>query len=175
MARRVQICNCTKKQLERGETCGLASCHNANRRRRGPRPRRHPRLRSDGLPINAVPTVDTGVDGQVLDLLDSHPDFDRSAFAWVGSEHMGEGLYCASIYTGTAADSPYMWIAELAEVAVKTGHDYEERDEGKFLICVFVGDPEGREKQPSASLASACGAESLAIEVLRMLNLARAR
>lgn len=119
MVRRIRICSCTEAQLERGETCGLASCHNRNRRRRrGPR---HPHLRSDGPPINAVPTVEAGVDGRVLDLLNSHPDFDRSAFAWVGSEHMGDGLFCASIYTGIAADSPYMWIGDPAEVIAKTG------------------------------------------------------
>lgn len=137
--------------------------------------RRHPRLRSDGEAINAVPTVAAGVDGQVLDLLDSHPDFDRSAFAWVGSEHMGDGIYTASIYTGTAADSPYMWIADMGEVAVKTGRGPVEGEEGQFLICVFVGDADGLEEQPAALLVGECGTEDLAAEALRLLNAARTR
>lgn len=174
MARRVRICNCTKAQLERGETCGLASCHNRHRRRR--RGKRHPRLRSDGLPINAVPTVAAGVDGRVLDLLNSHPDFDRSAFAWVGSEHMGDGLFCASIYTGTAAASPYMWIADPAEVVAKTGvrvapSRAELEGEEQFLLCVFVGEAKGS----TLLVVEECSAEDLGAEALRMLNSARAR
>ena len=174
MARRVRICNCTKAQLARGEPCGLASCHNRHRRRR--RGKRHPHLRSDGLPINAVPTVDAGVDGRVLDLLNSHPDFDRSAFAWVGSEHMGDGLFCASIYTDIAADSPYMWIADPVEVIAKTGvrvaaSRAELMGEEQFMLCVFVGEAKGS----TLVAAEECGAEDLAAQALRMLELARTR
>lgn len=137
--------------------------------------RQHPRLRSDGEAINAVPTVASRVDGQALDLLSSYPDFDRSAFAWVGSEHMGDGIYTASIYTGTDADSPYMWIADMGEVAVKTGRGPVEGEEGQFLLCVFVGDANGLEEQPLALLVGECGAEDLAAEVLRMLSSVRTR
>ncbi|MGH3429980.1 MAG: hypothetical protein ACRDQZ_20825 [Mycobacteriales bacterium] len=41
---RVEICNCTNTQLERGETCGLAICPNAP----GNRLIGHPRLDGDG-------------------------------------------------------------------------------------------------------------------------------
>jgi hypothetical protein len=138
--------------------------------------RRHPYLRSDGLPINAVPTVEAGVDGRVLDLLDSHPDFDRSAFAWVGSEHMGDGLFCASIYTGIVVDSPYMWIADPTEVIAKTGvrvvpSRAELMGEEQFLLCVFVGEAKGS----TLVAVEECGAEDLATETLRMLGSARGR
>ena len=135
--------------------------------------RRHPRLRSDGEAINAVPTVATRVDGQALGHLDSHPDFDRNAFAWVGSEHMGDGIYTASIYTGTAAHSPYMWIADMGKVAVKTGRGRIEGEEGQFLLCLFVGDADGLEEQPAALLVGECGAEDLVAEALRMLSSTR--
>ena len=136
---------------------------------------KHPRLRPDGAAINAVPTAEARGDGRALDLLDSHPGFDRSAFAWVGSEHMGDGVCCASIYTGTTADSPYLWVADLAEVTVKTGHGYEEGEEGRFLVCVFVGDAGGGEKQPPPFLVIECGAGDLAAGALRMLDAARER
>lgn len=58
----------------------------------------------------AVPTEADRVDGRALDLLDAHPDFNRDAYVWVGSEHLGGGIFCASVYSGTAADSPYLWI-----------------------------------------------------------------
>ena len=119
-----------------------------------------------------MPTVATRADGRALGLLDSHPDFDRSAFAWVGSEHMGDGIYCASIYTGTAADSPYIWIADMAEVAVKTGHNRLKSEEGQFMLCVFVGDAEGLEEQPAAWLVAECGADDLAAEALRLFDAA---
>lgn len=137
--------------------------------------RRHPGLRSDGEAINAVPTVAAGVDGQTLGLLDSHPNFDRNAFAWVGSEHMGDGICPASIYTGTAADSPYMWIADMGEVAVKTGRSWVKGEDGQFLLCVFVGHADGHDEQLAALLVGDCGAEDLATEALRMLNSARTR
>jgi hypothetical protein len=173
MARRIEICNCTKTQLDRGETCGLASCYNRHRRRRR---KKHPYLRSDGRPTNAVPTVEAGVDGRVLDLLNSHPDFDRSAFAWVGSEHMGDGLFCASIYTDIAADSPYMWIADPVEVIAKTGvrvapSRAELMGEEQFMLCVFVGEAKGS----TLVAVEECGADDLAVEALRMLDSAVAR
>jgi hypothetical protein len=154
---------------------GLMARQVQMRQRCRTRTTRHPRLRSDGVAIDGVPTVAAGVDGRALDLLDSHPDFDRSAFAWVGSEHMGDGIYCASIYTGTAADSPYMWIADMAEVAVKTGRGWVEGEEGKFILCVFVGDADGRDEQPPALLVAECNPDDLAAEVLRMLDSAGPR
>lgn len=173
MARRVQICNCTRTQAKRGESCGLASCYN----RHLPRARRprHPHLRSDGIPVNAVPTVEGRVDDRVLGLLHPHPDLDRGVFAWVGSEHMGDGVFCASIYTGTAADSPFMGIADVAEVVAKAGvrvcpAKAEAEGKEQFLLCVFVGEAKG-----PALLAAECGADDLATEALRMLDSARAR
>ena len=104
----------------------------------------------------------------------SRPDFDRSAFAWVGSEHMGDGLFCASIYTDTTADSPYMWIANPAEVVAKTGvrvapSRAELEGEEQFLLCVFAGEAKGS----ALLVAEECGPEDLASEALRMLDSAR--
>jgi hypothetical protein len=172
----IEICGCTNTALERGDTCGQANCPNLNisdeeralcRREFGTadcvgdeQPPRNPRL-LDGEGIAAVPTVEGRVDGQARDLLDAHPEFDRNAFAWVGSEHLGGGIFCASVYTGTAADSPYLWIT--------TG---EESDDG-FLACVWIGDPAGLDQPDDPFLVAECSAEDLAAESLRMLDSAR--
>jgi hypothetical protein len=89
---------------------------------------------------------------------------------------MGDGLFCASIYTGTAADSPYLWIADPVEVIAKTGvrvapSRAEHEGEEQFLLCLFVGEPKG--STPVA--AEECGADDLAADVLRMLDLAKAQ
>ena len=154
MGKRIRICNCTAAQLERGQTCGLASCPS--------RPARHPRLYLDGEAIAAVPTVEGRVDDRALDLLAAHPEFDRDVFAWVGSEHLGGGIFCASIYTGTAPDSPYLWITK------------GEEDEERFLACVYVGGADGEEAEDPYLVAD-CGADDLATESLRMLDSARGR
>lgn len=44
-------------------------------------------------------------------LLRAHPLFAQGAFAWMGADHLG-GLFCASVYSSTAADSPDLWITE---------------------------------------------------------------
>ncbi len=147
----VQICNCTNEQLERGETCGLPICPNAG----------HPRLGADGEAISAVPTEEGRVDDRALDLLDAHADFDRNDFAWVGSEHLGGGNFCASVYTGTAIDSPYLWITK------------GENDPQGFLACVYVGGPDGEEPE-DPFLVAECD-DDLAAESLRMLASARGR
>jgi hypothetical protein len=152
---KVPLCLCTNTELEAGKTCGLPFCPNALAVAgdRGAAP--HPRLR-DGEPA-AVPTVENRVDGRALVLLDAHPIFDRDHFAWVGSEHLGGGIFCASVYTGTAADSPYLWIT-LAE----------EREDG-YLICVWVGDAAGEDEPEDPFLVAECGDEDLADEALRLL------
>ncbi len=149
----IEICNCTNDQLERGETCGLAICPNAPDGD-APLPARHPRLHSDGEAIAAVSTVDDRVDGRALDLLSAHPGFDRDAFAWVGTEHLGGGIFCASIYSDTAADSPYLWIT--------TGQD----DPQAYLACVYVGGVDGAEPE-DPYLVAECDANDLAAESLR--------
>lgn len=132
----------------------------------------------DGAAIAAVPTVEGRVDHRALGLLDAHPDFDRSAFAWVGSEHLDDGVFSASVYAGTAADSPYLWITDPIEVIANTGARVSEsvaEEEGKeqFLVCVFVGDADGEVEQPDPFLVAECGVEDLAAESLRMLESAR--
>jgi hypothetical protein len=149
----VEICNCTNEQLERGETCGLAICPNAPDDD-APLPAWHPRFNSEGEPFAAVPTEEGRVDDRALDLLEAHPDFDRGAFAWIGSERLGGGIFCASIYLDTAADSPYLWITQ--------GED----DPQKFLACVYVGGEEAEDP----FLVAECGADDLAAESLRMLS-----
>jgi hypothetical protein len=126
-----------------------------------------------------VPTLTGRIDALALELLDAHPDYDRSAYAyayaWVGAEDMGDGIYCASIYTGTAADSPYMWIADMVKVAGKTGQGRVEGEEERFLLCLFVGDADGREEEPAALFVAECGPRDLATEVLRLLDAARSK
>lgn len=138
----------------------------------------NPRL-LNGAAIAAVPSVEGRVDHRALGLLDAHPDFDRSAFAWVGSEHLGGGVFSASVYAGTAADSPYLWITGPISVIARTtgvrGAFSEAEEDGKeqFLVCVFVGDADGEVEQPDPFLVAECGVENLAAESLRMLESAR--
>ncbi|HSS43053.1 MAG TPA: hypothetical protein VLK37_10970 [Solirubrobacterales bacterium] len=134
----------------------------------------NPRL-LDGAAIAAVPSIEGRVDHRALGLLDSHSGFDRTAFAWVGSEHLGDGVFSASVYAGTAADSPYLWITDPIEVIAKTGARAESEREGKeqFLVCLFVGDADGEIEQPDPFLVCECGPENLAAESLRMLETAR--
>lgn len=134
-----------------------------------------PRL-LNGAAIAAVPTVEGRVDHRALGLLDADPDFDRSAFAWVGSEHLGDGVFSASIYAGTAADSPYLWITNPIQATAKTGARVaypEEEGKEQFLVCLFVGDADGEVEQPDPFLVCECGPEKLAAESLRMLETAR--
>lgn len=149
----VEICRCTNTQLERGETCGLSICPNV----RG----RHPRLEDDGQPRAAVPTEEGRPDDRALELLEAHPGFDRSAFAWVGSEHLGGGLFCASVYSGTGPADAYLWITE------------GEEDPDKFLACVYEGGPDGEERAEDPFLVAECGPDDLAEESLRMLASAK--
>lgn len=135
----VEICNCTNEQLERGETFGLAICPNAADGD-APLPARHPRLDSEGEPF---PTEEGRVDDRALDPREAHRDFDRGAFTWIGSEHLGGGIFCASIYSDAAADSPYLWITQ--------GEDGPQ----KFLACVYVGGADGEEAEPRSSERSA--------------------
>ena len=137
----------------------------------------NPRL-LDGAAIAAVPTVAGRVDHRALGLLEAHPDFDRSAFAWVGSEHLGDGVLSASVYAGTAAGSPYLWITDPIEVIANTGvrvgeSKPEEEGREQFLVCLFVGDPDGEVEQPDPFLVCECGPGKLAAESLRMLETAR--
>jgi len=120
----------------------------------------NPRL-PGGEAIAAVPTVEGRIDARALDLLEAHPDFDRTAFAWVGSEHLGGGIFCASVYTGTGAADPYLFVTEGLET-----------DDG-FLVCVWVGDPDGRSEPDDPFLVAECAADELAAESLRMLDSAR--
>ena len=174
MARRVQICKCTERQIEQGETCRIGRCHNRHRRRR--RGTRHPYLRSDGLPINAVPTVDAGVDGRVLDLLDSHPEFDRSAFAWVGSEHMGRrpllrlDLHPAPLPTALICGSPIQprWSRRPA-------FESPPREPNVRARSSFCSASSRASQRVHPARREECGAEDLAAEALRMIDLARAR
>lgn len=108
----------------------------------------------------AVPTVAGRIDGTALGLLADHPGFCPDFFAWIGSEYLGGGVYCASLYTGTEADSPYLWVT--------TG----EEDPERFSVCVFVGSADGIEAE-DPYLVAECGAEDLAAESLRMLDSAR--
>jgi hypothetical protein len=150
----VEICNCTNTQLERGETCGLQICPNASQSAM------HPRLDEGGEPFAAVPTEEGRSDDTALVLLAAHPDFNRDAFAWIGSEHLGGGVFSASIYTGTAPDSPYLWVTR------------GEEDPEKFLACVYVASAEGEEPEDPFLVAES-GAEDLAVEALRMLDSAK--
>jgi hypothetical protein len=175
--RRTRICNCRDRQRKRGEALGLVSCRNADHEDDA-RPMRHPRLADDGEAIASVPTVAGRVDHRALGLLDAHSDFDRSAFAWVGSEDLGDGVFSASVYAGTAADSPYLWITDPIQVIAKTGvrvgeSKPEEGGREQFLICLFVGDADGEVEQPDPFLVCECGPEKLAAESLRMLEAAR--
>lgn len=124
------------------------------------RPGTNPRL-PGGEAIAAVPTVEGRVDARALDLLEAHPDFDRRSFAWVGSEHLGGGNFCASIYTGTAATDPYLFLTDGLET------------EDGFLVCVWVGDPDGRFEPDDPFLVAECAADDLAAESLQMLASAR--
>ncbi|MGE0066627.1 MAG: hypothetical protein AB7T48_04660 [Solirubrobacterales bacterium] len=144
----IEICDCTNTQLERGETCGLAICPNnpANR---------HPRLDERGEPVGAVPTEEGRTDDLALELLEAEPSFDRPSFTWVGSEHLGGGLFCASIYTGRLLSSPYIWITEGDET-------------GKFYVCLYVA-TSGDEEPEEPRLSTECGADDLYSAVLRML------
>lgn len=121
----------------------------------------HPRLDAGGDPLAAVVTEEGRSDDRALDLLEAHPGLDLSAFAWVGSEHLGGGLYCASVYCGTEASSPYLWITE--------GEDDPER----FLACVYFA-TDGEEEPNLPLLGIECGADELAAECLRMLTSAKA-
>jgi hypothetical protein len=153
----VEICNCTNSQLEGGETCALAVCPNApGRRRMG----LHPRLDDRGKANCATAAVLGRWDARALALLAEHPRFDRREFAWVGSEHLGGGVFCVSIYTGPAAESPYLWITE------------GEEDPERFLLCLYVGGADGEEAE-DPFLVSECGTDDLAAESLRMIASAR--
>jgi hypothetical protein len=148
----VEICRCTNTQLERGETCGLSICPNV----RG----RQPRLADDNEPHAAVPTEEGRADDRALEILFAHPGFDRSAYAWFGSEHLGGGLFCASVYSGTGPCDPYLWITEA------------EEDPDRFLACVYEAGPDGEEPE-DPFLVAECGADDLAEESLRMLASAK--
>jgi hypothetical protein len=74
----------------------------------------------------------------------------------MGTEHLGGGLFCASVYSGTAADSFYLWITE------------SEEDPDKFLACVYVGGADGEEAE-DPFLVAECDDDDLADESLRML------
>lgn len=121
---------------------------------------RHPRLYDDGEPLGAVLTEEGRIDDRALDLLAAHPDFNRDAFAWIGSEHLGGGIFCASAYTGTEADSPYLWVTQ--------GED----DPEKFFACVYVAGADGEEPE-DPFLVAECGDEDFPAEALRMLDSAK--
>lgn len=136
----------------------------------------NPRL-LDGAAIAAVPSVEGRVDHRALGLLDTHSGFDRTAFAWVGSEHLGDGVFAASVYAGTAADSPYLWITDPIQATAKADARVVESEPGEegreqFLVCLFVGDADGEVEQPDPFLVCECGPERLAAESLRMLETA---
>lgn len=143
----VEICNCTNTQLERGETCGLSICPN----------NRHPRLDQRGEPVGVAITEEGRADDLALEALEAHPAFDRSAFVWAGSEHLGGGLFCASLYTGTELGSPHVWITE------------GEEDPDKFYACLYVAKRPWEEPE-EPTLSSECKADELGDEVLRMLS-----
>lgn len=92
----------------------------------------------------------------MIAVLRAHSLFAQDAFTWMGAEHLGGGLFCASVYSGTAADSPYLWITE------------SEEDPDKFLACVYVGGADGEEAE-DPFLVTECGGEELAVESIRML------
>lgn len=150
----IPICGCTGEQLERGETCGQDNCPNRDR------PLRHPRFWPgiDG-PCGAVPTEEGRFDDLALELLSAHPGFDRSAHAWVGSEHLGGGIFAASVYTGTNLTDPYLWITP--------GEEGPE-----FLVGVYISPASGEEAEDSF-LSVECDARDLGKEVTRMLTAAK--
>jgi hypothetical protein len=154
IVQKVDFCGCTNEQLERGETCGLPVCPNF----RG----QHPRLDSNGEANAATVTEEGRWDDRALELLDAHRDFDRSAFAWVGSEYLGGGIFCVSVYCGTEARSPYLWITE------------SEDDAARFLACVYFATSDGEEESERPLLEIECDADELAAECARMLTSAKA-
>lgn len=157
IVKRVPFCLCTNTELEAGKTCGLSFCPNApTAAGDGADAPTHPRLTEDGEAIGSVVIEEGRPDDRALELLRAHPLFAQDAFAWMGAEHLGGGLFCASVYSGTAADSPYLWITE------------SEEDPDKFLACVYVGGADGEEAE-DPFLVTECGGDELADESLRML------
>jgi hypothetical protein len=76
----------------------------------------------------------------------TYPRLERGSHLW--------SFFCASIYTGTAPDSPYLWITK------------GEEDEQRFLACVYVGGADGEEAEDPYLVAD-CGTDDLATESLR--------
>src|ERR1044072_6503667 len=145
---RVSFCLCTKTELEAGKTCGMPFCPNAPTVGEGEDVPTHPRLTEDGEGIGSVVVEERRADDRALELLRAHPLFAQGAFAWMGAEHLGGGLFCASVYSGTAADSPYLWITE------------SEEDPDKFLACVYVGGADGEEAEDPFLVAAAGGGDN---------------
>lgn len=115
---------------------------------------------NSAAPFAAVPTAEGRIDARALALLEDHPGFCPDFFVWVGSEHLGGGVFCASLYAGTEADSPYLWVTAA------------EGNPKRFSVCVYVGSADGGEAE-EALLFAECGVEDLAAESLRMLGAAR--
>lgn len=160
IVKEIPICGCTGEQLERGETCGQGICPNAPENRGASGPLRHPRFWDEqDEPCGAIPTQEGRIDDRSLKLLSAHPAFDHRAYAWIGSEHLGGGIFSASVYTGTNATDPYLWI---------TGGE-----EGlEFSACVFIGPADGEEAE-DAFLIAECDGDKLGEEVVRMLMATR--
>jgi hypothetical protein len=113
-----------------------------------------------GRALGAVAAVLGRWDARVLLLLVSHPGFEREEFAWVGTERLGGGNLCVSIYTGLTAESPYLRITE------------DEGGPERFLVSLYVGAADG-EPPEDPFLVSGCAAREVATESLRMIASAR--
>jgi hypothetical protein len=150
----IPTCGCTGEQLERGETCGQDNCPNRDR------PLRHPRF-WDGMddPCGAVPTEEGRIDDRALEMLLAHPEFDRDAYAWFGYEHLGGGIFAASVYSGMNATDPYLWITEGEE-------------DSEFFACVYIGPANGEEAE-TPFLSAGCDKGELGKEAVRMLTAAK--
>ena len=120
----------------------------------------HSRLDVRGRPICATSAVLGRWDLQALVMLASHPEFDPYEFTWVGPEYLGDGVLCISIYTGLAADSPYLWITQKRE------------NPETYLICLYVCGADGEEAE-DPFLVSECAGDDLAAKSLRMIASAR--
>lgn len=149
----VDFCDRTDTRPGRGEACGLPSGPEVPGRRKA---LLHPRLDERGKALGAVPPELGRWDGLVLCLLAVDPGFDPDDFAWVGTEHLGGGALCVSIYTGLTAESPYVWITE------------DDDGPGPFLVCLYVGYADG-EPPEDPFLVSGGAAEEVAAEALRMI------
>jgi hypothetical protein len=153
----VPFCLCTNTESEAGKTCGLPFCPNAPAAGFGADVPRHPRLTEDGEATESAVIEEGRPERRALELLHAHTVFAQAyVFAWMGIEHLGGGLFCASVYSGTAANSPYLRITE------------SEENPDKFLACVYVGGADGEEAEDPFLVAEG-GHDDLADESLRML------